>query len=192
MHKRRKHIANQSSCFEASYRGTIHWRENYSIFMALSTYAKWHLPPAAALSRAALFCQVSASQRHLKHWLAAARRRDATLAHEPARRTTTAAAAAVTPPRGAAATAGRVMERATTCQARSSPHPSVGPVCDRPSASRPVPSRENRLQRRWRRNGTGRDALGRSQTGPKQRWRVRRGPGLTEPRETDADDVSSA
>ena len=26
-----------------------------------------------------------------------------------------------------------------------------GPVCDRPSASRPVPSLQNRLQRRWRR-----------------------------------------
>ena len=48
-----------------------------------------------------------------------------------------------------------------------------GPVCDRPSASRPVPSSQNRPQRRrwmrFRRDGTGRDALGRSQTGPEQR-----------------------
>ena len=45
-----------------------------------------------------------------------------------------------------------------------------------------MPRRLNRLQCRWRRfgrDGTGRDALGRSQTGPKQRWRVRWGPGFS-------------
>ena len=56
------------------------------------------------------------------------------------------------------------------------------PAHDRPSTSRPVLSLQNCPKRRWRRfcrDGTGRDALGRSQTGPEQRRRVRRGPGGT-------------
>ena len=40
-----------------------------------------------------------------------------------------------------------------------------GPVCDRPSASRPVPSRQNRLQRRLGGfDGTGRNGTGRDRT----------------------------
>ena len=72
-----------------------------------------------------------------------------------------------------------------------------GPVCDGASASRPVPSKpsphrssprqvlktaSSLVRRDWRRfwrDGTGRDAFGRSQTGPEQRWRVRWGPDLS-------------
>ena len=50
-----------------------------------------------------------------------------------------------------------------------------GPVCDRPSASRPVPSQLS-TERGPGPGRTGRDALGRSQTGPEQHWRVRWGP----------------
>ena len=39
-----------------------------------------------------------------------------------------------------------------------------GPVCDRPSASRPVPSRQNRLQRRLEAVLTGRNGPGRART----------------------------
>ena len=55
------------------------------------------------------------------------------------------------------------------CHVRSSPHPSAlfrPHVCDSPSASRPVPSRQNLLQLRQR---CWRFSRPRSQTGPEQR-----------------------
>ena len=48
----------------------------------------------------------------------------------------------------------------------------------RPGAFRPFKTASRRAWRRFWRDGTDRGALGRSQTGPEQRWRVRWGPGV--------------